>query len=162
MNAQTERLELAGAAGRIQALRDRPEGAPRGVAVIAHPHPLFGGTMDNKVVQTVARAFVQGFEKLLGQGQIVFHPALASGMSQVQMQPEEFVGILRLLQASQGLGRIDLSSAFARTEAKPVEQAEQVRIAVALIDAVIHAGSLAGVPVVAMTGSLERHHCRVF
>jgi alpha/beta superfamily hydrolase len=27
--------------------------------VIAHPHPLFGGTMDNKVVQTLARAFVQ-------------------------------------------------------------------------------------------------------
>jgi alpha/beta superfamily hydrolase len=27
--------------------------------VIAHPHPLFGGTMDNKVVQTMARAFVQ-------------------------------------------------------------------------------------------------------
>ncbi|MEJ5992723.1 alpha/beta fold hydrolase [Ramlibacter sp. PS3R-8] len=59
MNAQTEQLELAGAAGRIQALRDQPEGAPRGVAVIAHPHPLFGGTMDNKVVQTIARAFVQ-------------------------------------------------------------------------------------------------------
>ena len=30
----------------------------RGTAVIAHPHPLFGGTMDNKVVQTLARAFV--------------------------------------------------------------------------------------------------------
>jgi hypothetical protein len=30
-----------------------------GVAIIAHPHPLFGGTMDNKVVQTLARAFVQ-------------------------------------------------------------------------------------------------------
>src|SRR6185369_15915085 len=30
-----------------------------GTAVIAHPHPLFGGTMDNKVVQTLARAFVQ-------------------------------------------------------------------------------------------------------
>lgn len=59
MNAQTERLELAGPAGRIQVLRDQPQGAPRGVAVIAHPHPLFGGTMDNKVVQTLARAFVQ-------------------------------------------------------------------------------------------------------
>ena len=33
--------------------------ASRGVAVIAHPHPLFGGTMNNKVVQTLARAFVQ-------------------------------------------------------------------------------------------------------
>jgi alpha/beta superfamily hydrolase len=40
-------------------LRDEPEGASRGVAIVAHPHPLFGGTMDNKVVQTLARAFVQ-------------------------------------------------------------------------------------------------------
>lgn len=59
MNAQTERLQLQGAAGAVEALRDRPEGASRGTAVIAHPHPLFGGTMDNKVVQTLARAFVQ-------------------------------------------------------------------------------------------------------
>jgi alpha/beta superfamily hydrolase len=63
VNAQTERLTLAGPAGSIEALRDTPtlaEGqAARGVAVIAHPHPLFGGTMDNKVVQTLARAFVQ-------------------------------------------------------------------------------------------------------
>jgi alpha/beta superfamily hydrolase len=31
----------------------------RGVAVLCHPHPLHGGTMDNKVIQTLARAFVQ-------------------------------------------------------------------------------------------------------
>jgi len=59
VNTQTERLTLAGAAGAIEAQRDMPQGAPRGTAVIAHPHPLFGGTMDNKVVQTLARAFVQ-------------------------------------------------------------------------------------------------------
>ena len=59
MNAQTERLVLQGEAGPIEALRDVPEGVSRGVAVVAHPHPLFGGTMDNKVVQTLARAFVQ-------------------------------------------------------------------------------------------------------
>ena len=60
MNAQTERLTLTGAAGAIEAARDAAaDGVPsRGVAVIAHPHPLFGGTMDNKVVQTLARAFV--------------------------------------------------------------------------------------------------------
>ncbi len=57
MNAQTERLSVAGAAGAIEVARD-PVAEPRGVAVIAHPHPLFGGTMDNKVVQTLARAFV--------------------------------------------------------------------------------------------------------
>lgn len=63
MNAQTERLLLDGPVGTIEALSDAPQlaagAAPRGVAVIAHPHPLFGGTMDNKVVQTLARAFVQ-------------------------------------------------------------------------------------------------------
>jgi alpha/beta superfamily hydrolase len=61
MNVQTERLHLAGPVGRIEVLRDAPapDVVPRGVAVIAHPHPLFGGTMDNKVVQTLARAFVQ-------------------------------------------------------------------------------------------------------
>lgn len=60
MNSHTERLLLNGAAGAIEVLRDPAvEGIPpRGVAVIAHPHPLFGGTMDNKVVQTLARAFV--------------------------------------------------------------------------------------------------------
>ena len=59
MNAQTETLLLEGAAGAIEARRDLPAGTPCGIAVIAHPHPLFGGTMDNKVVQTLARAFVQ-------------------------------------------------------------------------------------------------------
>ena len=59
MNAQTERIALQGEAGHIEALRDLPTGASLGVAIVAHPHPLFGGTMDNKVVQTLARAFVQ-------------------------------------------------------------------------------------------------------
>ncbi|MBB4222922.1 alpha/beta hydrolase [Variovorax guangxiensis] len=58
MNSQTEKISLQGAAGAIEVQRDQPAGAPRGIAVIAHPHPLFGGTMDNKVVQTLARAFV--------------------------------------------------------------------------------------------------------
>jgi len=61
MNSLTRRFQLAGPAGIVEALRDEPMAgvAQRGVAVIAHPHPLFGGTMDNKVVQTLARAFVQ-------------------------------------------------------------------------------------------------------
>jgi alpha/beta superfamily hydrolase len=59
MNSQTERLTLQGEAGHIEALRDTPDGVTKGVAIVAHPHPLFGGTMDNKVVQTLARAFVQ-------------------------------------------------------------------------------------------------------
>ncbi|MBS7809047.1 alpha/beta family hydrolase [Variovorax sp. PCZ-1] len=59
MNSQTERLMLQGIAGQVESLRDVPEGNSKGIAIICHPHPLFGGTMDNKVVQTLARAFVQ-------------------------------------------------------------------------------------------------------
>jgi uncharacterized protein len=59
VNSQTQRLVLQGEAGSIEALSDLPEGNSKGSAIICHPHPLFGGTMDNKVVQTLARAFVQ-------------------------------------------------------------------------------------------------------
>jgi alpha/beta superfamily hydrolase len=60
MNAQTLRQRIAGPAGQIECAIDAPaEGAPRGVAVICHPHPQHGGTMDNKVAQTLARAVVQ-------------------------------------------------------------------------------------------------------
>ena len=59
MNSQTQRVTWRGEAGAIEGLLDQPDGDSRGVAVVAHPHPLFGGTMDNKVVQTLARAFVQ-------------------------------------------------------------------------------------------------------
>jgi alpha/beta superfamily hydrolase len=58
MNLQTRRFTLQGPAGEIEALLDEPAGPSKGMAVISHPHPLFGGTMDNKVVQTLARAFV--------------------------------------------------------------------------------------------------------
>jgi alpha/beta superfamily hydrolase len=61
MKSSTRRITLQGPVGLIEAAVDEPHDAAllRGVAVIAHPHPLFGGTMDNKVVQTLARAFVQ-------------------------------------------------------------------------------------------------------
>ena len=59
MNSHTHRTTWRGEAGAIEGLLDQPDGDSRGVAVVAHPHPLFGGTMDNKVVQTLARAFVQ-------------------------------------------------------------------------------------------------------
>jgi alpha/beta superfamily hydrolase len=63
MRASTRREFVAGPAGRIECAVDSPASEARGVAVIAHPHPLFGGTLDNKVVQTLARAFVElGYE----------------------------------------------------------------------------------------------------
>lgn len=59
MNAQTEKRLIAGPAGDLECALDAPAGQPLGLAVVAHPHPLHGGTLDNKVVQTLARAFVQ-------------------------------------------------------------------------------------------------------
>jgi alpha/beta superfamily hydrolase len=56
MNSQTERLMVDGPAGAIECALDRPAGEPVGVMVVCHPHPQHGGTMDNKVVQTLARA----------------------------------------------------------------------------------------------------------
>jgi alpha/beta superfamily hydrolase len=63
MRASTRRELVAGPAGRIECAVDAPEREPRGRTLIAHPHPQFGGTLDNKVVQTLARAFVDlGYE----------------------------------------------------------------------------------------------------
>lgn len=59
MNAGTLRELIAGPAGSIECAVDEPAGTPRGVAIVCHPHPQHGGTLDNKVVQTLARAFVQ-------------------------------------------------------------------------------------------------------
>lgn len=50
---------LTGPAGRLEASLTDPGGAQRGLALIAHPHSLHGGTMDNKVVQTLAKAFTE-------------------------------------------------------------------------------------------------------
>jgi alpha/beta superfamily hydrolase len=58
MTARTERRHVDGPAGRIELAIDWPDGAARGTAFIGHPHPLYGGTLDNKVAATLARAFV--------------------------------------------------------------------------------------------------------
>jgi alpha/beta superfamily hydrolase len=60
MNTFTKRGEIAGPAGRLSVAVDTTTDVPvRGLAVICHPHPLQGGTMDNKVVTTIARALTQ-------------------------------------------------------------------------------------------------------
>jgi uncharacterized protein len=56
ITTQTELL--AGAVGNIEVDVQEPAGPIRGIALIAHPHPLMGGTKDNKVVTTLARTFV--------------------------------------------------------------------------------------------------------
>ena len=63
MNRDTQRSSVAGPAGAIECAIDQPTGdfatVARGVVVVCHPHPQFGGTMDNKVVHTISRAFLQ-------------------------------------------------------------------------------------------------------
>lgn len=59
MNAGTLRELIAGPAGSIECAVDEPKGSLHGVAIVCHPHPQHGGTLDNKVVQTLARAVVQ-------------------------------------------------------------------------------------------------------
>lgn len=59
MNAQTKKFLIDGPVGKIEIALDVPDAAPRGIALVAHPHPLFGGTMDNKVAVTLARTLVQ-------------------------------------------------------------------------------------------------------
>jgi uncharacterized protein len=58
VNAQTEHLTQAGPVGALELAIDRPASVAIGTAVLSHPHPLHGGTMTNKVVQTLARACV--------------------------------------------------------------------------------------------------------
>ncbi|NIF53303.1 MULTISPECIES: alpha/beta hydrolase [Burkholderiaceae] len=65
MNVNTKKYLIDGPVGKIEVALDLPDdvrekgAAPRGIALVAHPHPLFGGTMDNKVAQTLARTLVQ-------------------------------------------------------------------------------------------------------
>jgi uncharacterized protein len=58
MAGAESRSRVQGAAGAIEVASGGAQ-SPRRVAVIAHPHPLYGGTMDNKVVTTLARAFAE-------------------------------------------------------------------------------------------------------
>jgi alpha/beta superfamily hydrolase len=66
MNSRTKVIQIDGLVGPIEIsidlpdeLKNDPEFSVRGLALVAHPHPLMGGTMDNKVAQTMARAFNQ-------------------------------------------------------------------------------------------------------
>ncbi len=66
MNSRTKVIQIEGIVGSMELsidlpdeLKNDPAFAVRGLALVAHPHPLMGGTMDNKVAQTIARAFNQ-------------------------------------------------------------------------------------------------------
>ncbi len=56
MSPSVERLSIEGPAGALEAVLEDPGATDTRYAVVCHPHPLYGGTMHNKVVTTVARA----------------------------------------------------------------------------------------------------------
>ena len=57
LHARSQRRLVDGPVGRIEVAVDSPQGVPAGLAFIGHPHPLYGGTLENKVTATLARAF---------------------------------------------------------------------------------------------------------
>lgn len=58
MNRNEEIIFTDGPVGAIETLVENP-GAPRGIALVCHPHPLFGGTNTNKVTHALARTFTR-------------------------------------------------------------------------------------------------------
>jgi hypothetical protein len=57
MKVAEEKIVVDGPAGKIDVIMERPD-APRGIALIAHPHPMGGGANTNKVAYTLAKTFV--------------------------------------------------------------------------------------------------------
>ncbi len=53
----TERTTIGGPVGPIEVVSNVPDAPLTGIALVAHPHPLQGGTLDNKVAQTLAKTF---------------------------------------------------------------------------------------------------------
>jgi alpha/beta superfamily hydrolase len=51
-------LFIPAAHGQLEAILKEPQGEPKGVALVCHPHPLGGGTMHNKVVFRAAAGLV--------------------------------------------------------------------------------------------------------
>lgn len=54
-----QKFSVSGAAGQLEGIAHIPDGTPRGLAIVAHPLPTMGGTMDNKVAMTLAKTFAE-------------------------------------------------------------------------------------------------------
>ena len=107
MNVHTKKYLIDGPVGKIEVALDEPDGTPRGIALVAHPHPLFGGSMDNKVAQTLARTLVQ-----LGY---VTYRSNFRGVGQTEGEYDEGVGerddllaVLAHMRAQPGHGALPL------------------------------------------------------
>lgn len=63
--AEQSKITLAGPAGQLEGVLHQPDGEPLAIVIVAHPLPTMGGTMENKVVTTLARTFTElGFVTL--------------------------------------------------------------------------------------------------
>jgi alpha/beta superfamily hydrolase len=127
LNSTPQKIFLPVEHGQLEVMKDAalslPESkdiSPKGTAVLSHPHPLHGGTMDNKVVQTMARAFTQaGWDVLrfnfrgVGQSSGVYDNALG-----------ELEDLLSVIAQMAPTGRVALGgfSFGAMITAKAVEQ----------------------------------------
>jgi len=102
MNSATRFELFEGPAGAIDVAIDGPLGPPRGIAVVAHPHPLQGGTRDNKVAQTLARA-------LVSVGHAVWRPNFrgvgqsAGAHDQGEGETEDLVALIDAIRADPAL-----------------------------------------------------------
>jgi alpha/beta superfamily hydrolase len=98
-----ERLAVEGPAGPLETLIAVPAVAPRGIALVCHPHPLQRGTLDNKVVQTLAKAFfalgyVAARFNFRGVGQS------AGAFDEGRGETDDALAVLRQVQARFGNG----------------------------------------------------------
>lgn len=99
----TPLLPVTGAAGAIEVLVDLPAAAPRGIVLIAHPHPLGGGTNSNKVVHTLAKTFT-------ALGYVALRPnfrgvgASAGVHDEGRGEADDLVAVLAAAQAQWGAG----------------------------------------------------------
>jgi uncharacterized protein len=162
VNAQTCKSSFQGPVGALEIATDLPTGASRGVAIIAHPHPLFGGTMDNKVVQTMARAFVQcgwtavrfnfrgvgGSAGVHDEGRGELDDLLAVVQQVAPAQAEDGQSAVPLALAGFSFGAFVTTHAFSRLHAsRRIEKLVLVgtsvsRAAAAPIDAAAHVNTL--------------------
>jgi len=93
------KLRIPGVAGKIETVVDDPETQRRGLLLIAHPHPLHGGSMDNKVVTTLAKTALQ-------QGWVAIRPNFRGvGMSEGVFdkgvgETEDMLAVVRFVEKS--------------------------------------------------------------
>lgn len=98
---------IAGPEGDLQA-RWQPAASGERVAVICHPHPLYGGSMDNKVVTTLARTWRDA-----GHGVLRFNFRGVGGSAgqhdQGRGEQDDLLAVLRWLQATQTAVQLDVA-----------------------------------------------------